>query len=246
MSKKEKIYFTKQKFGPEVRATRERSLDEFLNKYLQVQARVRPQPIPKSSEELLYKARLKEKLKPPSVKMADEEARKKLRLEEEQRVAEEVAFRDRQEQAMQDLIDEFRASRTGAPSAASTPGPGAAAPPMFGPVPTVVSRASAQRIDRLYPLTAAERKAALTPRQSALRNEIETQTRPGTFARNLNFLLARKKGTQTDSGIKIMEKVVDDKKLLDTLAKAKADGNVFEPTFERAITAFAIRNGEVP
>jgi hypothetical protein len=81
-----RLYFTKGKHSAEVMANQERELPGLRDVLIRNLQRVQPRAEPRTQEEALYRQRMAERVKPPSVKMAE-------KAERDRKMAEAAALR---------------------------------------------------------------------------------------------------------------------------------------------------------
>jgi hypothetical protein len=179
-----------------------------IKRYLQGQERIKPRATPRTTEELLYRQRLQEKLKPPSVKMA--EAEERLRKEEE-RIREAARKEARMEEiaiatkALPGLMEEM-AKKEGVSEQ----------PPSYETL-----------------LTPAERQRGFVPEERTIEKELSDASKTQTLSKNLNNLFNTPRN-KTTTGIKVVNKLSADG-LRKALKNADDNGRVLDGEFKKAI-----------
>ena len=219
MSKKG-LYFTKQKHSSQTRVQGEKELPNVLKQFLKAQERIRPRAEPKTGEEIAYRQRLMEKLKPPSVKMAEAEKRKeeeeaqKRKVEEKEarskaKLATLQAIRREQPETLRKFLVEMERARKEGEAGPGEEGEEEEAPPA-------------------YELTKAEEEGPLTGEEASFEQKLKDATSSKSkFVSSLNNLLGRGKGQHTKGAIRALEKAIADgtlKQRLDYALSPKTPG----------------------
>jgi hypothetical protein len=185
---------------------REKELpSSIMKQYLLGQERVKPRAVPKTTEEALYRQRIQEKLKPPSVKMFEEEARK---AKEEARKAEEA----RKETRMEEIITGLKAI----PEKLGEAKIEGEKPPSYESL-----------------LTPAEKRRGFTPEETDIETNLLNASRTQPLSKNLNNLFNTPR-SKTTTGIKLVNKLSADG-LRRALKNADDNGRVLDAEFKRTI-----------
>lgn len=237
MSKKG-LYFSKQKHSAQIGVGKDKEVPaELLQQYLKGQERIRPMAVPRTSEEIAYRQRLKEKFKPPSVKIAEAEERKRLedemkaKREKREKQMEDIATASRlfpaltaENQArLEKLIDEIKTSAKIEPKEEVREGEEEELPP--------------------YSETVKEMSKTPTPQRETLKETLDNSSKKGHLARNLNNLLGREKGSHTRLGITELEGILKSPDAIVRIEKlisnAESKGRPIDEPFKRQLRALA-------
>ena len=204
------LYFNKQKHSSQHEGRRDKELpSQIMKQYLMGQERVKPRATPRTTEELLYRQRLQENVKPPSVKMAEEEERKR---KEEERKAEEA----RKEARMEDIAKATKTLPALAKKLIEETEAKGENPPSYETL-----------------LTPAERQRAFVPEEKDIEKELGDASKTQPLSKNLNNLFNTPR-SKTTTGIKVINKLSADG-LKKALKNADDNGRVLDAEFKKAI-----------